>query len=208
MNNTALTTIKSVFTQTLSLRSVVGYYRSIMIILCPACSETNNPVVINIEDKDKACYCSSCNRRYWIETMTVKQVDEKRIDSAWARYYIKGENSFGRTIGEEFVAQARLPIPHGSVITLVKRGKALVGLANQQSNTWITLRPAPQPKSPWRNLSVFLALVCSLLSLVLIIEIIERVGDLGNQYSWPSLLIGGGLIAFLLLVPLAFIGRR
>lgn len=173
-----------------------------MVILCPACSSPQQPVAINIEEETRSCYCPSCRRRYWVETITINQTNETRIDSKWATYLIKGDNNVGRQIQESFAAQARLPLRETGTVTIVKRGQSIVGIADQNNNAWVTLQPQPQPKSPWRSLFSFLAIISCVLAGFLIVSLADLVKTVAESYGLVTVITACLVCLSVLLAPL------
>ena len=173
-----------------------------MIILCPACSLAEKPVVIDaIGDR---VWCEQCHRRYEIQTLVIKEKGEEKIDGQWSNYTIYGRQENGLAKTEGFSAQARLPLSENHQITIARRGNIIVGIADQEQNTWMAVRPHPRKESRARKLSSFLLIALFIVALLQGGRLVVGVKDAALEYGAGVVVGTGLLLVFLAMMPALF----
>lgn len=122
-----------------------------MQILCPHCPPSpDDPALIAISDTSETVICDRCSRRYVTTTFRLMAISSKRRGEGRYRYALRTEEPSGAQRLRKFEAQGGIRLIPGTTVTLVRRGARLIGIADQNSNTWFWLDPnsnvAPHPK--------------------------------------------------------------
>ena len=114
-----------------------------MIIFCPLCLSENKKETIRIMPTDRGAVCSQCQRRYTILTRRLQRVESEKItDSAYRYRFYSREGDGGERV-RTAIASPHSGIRPGHQVTFVWRGRSLVGLADQENNTWHSLNIEP-----------------------------------------------------------------
>jgi hypothetical protein len=133
-----------------------------MRILCPDCSR-KEPLAIEVSPEEEAVVCPSCSRRYRLRTRRILDVEARYSDRGYAYRLQTAEPNGARGV-QRILSQSGLQISGQHTVTIVRRGGSVVGLADQDAQTWISVRPV-EPRFPLgRRLLLSLAWPVTLLA--------------------------------------------
>jgi hypothetical protein len=161
-------------------------------IVCPACSGPGRtPTIISVQSEDEETYCPNCKRRYRLLTRQIQEVTSERLNSGRARYQIVTveDSDEKRTRPRSFEAQTNLKLQAQMTVTLVWRGKHLVGLADQSNIVWYNIEPQP-PRFPQLNrLMSYLAWVCLFIAALQLGRLVPAWSGLFDNYGLQALIV-------------------
>jgi hypothetical protein len=166
-----------------------------MRILCPQCSKTK-PLAIDIAAEDEVTVCSQCSRRYRLRTRKILDVDARLGDRGYSYRLQTAESNGGQGI-QRIPSQLPLQITGQRTVTIVLRGGSVVGVADQDAQTWITVKPVA-PRFPLlRRLLVALAWPITILAGLQIIRFWIQSAELlrTDPLAAGLLLLGVGALA-------------
>lgn len=174
-----------------------------MLILCPACSNAAHPQVLPIEERQGETVCPSCRRRYRLLTRRIEQLESER-DGGREHYRFWTVERQGRR-WREIIAQPRLALREGMLLTLVWRGRYLVGVADQDRSLFYAV-DVPSPAEPRRPLLSWLRLCTALALLLVAVQWAEGLGRLLEHRTAAQLLPGLIVLALVAGLPVLWRG--
>jgi len=175
--------------------------------LCPECLMPDNqsPPLISFFADEHSARCSRCRRHYSLTTRSVaSSIPAVKKKDGRLLYRLTTSEKRGRTRQRRFIALPGVIFDDGDVITLVKRGGRLLGVANQTSRRWWLL---PEPMTDTRTaVSAKVALLAAVIvALALLPPLFNKLRAL-LENPGPSMLIAGVIVAiFALSLPLSWI---
>lgn len=138
-----------------------------MQILCPLCSK-EQPVSISCQPEDSFALCEKCSKRFRIRTFEAQRIEAEKQEKYYRYTCTWGDGA------ERFYSQEALALREGDILTTVRRGRHVLGVADQERDRWYPVQP-PQNSHPLlRALALSLAWPVSLLVLLQITQLAEK----------------------------------
>jgi hypothetical protein len=129
-----------------------------MRFICPACPDSDT---IEVPDDSEDAICPRCLSRYRLSEVFAERISASPRGNGllYTLYFQKG----GRPKLERFSSKYELPIQRGHQFIVVRRGRRVVGLADQTRNYWFPVFADEYERPLLRSLLISLIWPISLL---------------------------------------------
>ena len=125
-----------------------------MRFLCPFCSK-EKPVPVEVEEGSDGAICPQCKKRFRLRLFQAKSIDA--IPRPGGLMYTLVFDQNGRPGIERFSSAQPLALKRGHQFLSVRRGRQVLGLADQDKNFWFPITPAETEHPLLRSLLLSLA---------------------------------------------------
>lgn len=165
-----------------------------MQVLCPFCSQ-ENPIAIACEPEDAFALCERCSKRFRLHTFWAQEIKSQRQGDRYI-YTCISPGSL-----EKFASSKPLSLRSGQTLTTVRRGRDVLGIADQGRDRWYPVLPPRSSHPLLRALGLSLAWPVSLLALLYLFPFARETAEaaLDNPLGF---ILGIILVTLFLLAPL------
>lgn len=156
---------------------------------------------ILIHPEDTTVTCPNCKRHYAVATRQLKNVQSRRLESGRIRYILETVDTHKGHRLHKVETQEGLRLAPGSLITLVWKGRRLVGLSDHNRNLWFNIQPRPAEFPGFVIFYDYMAVIISLCVLLQVLRLVPALGDVYDKYKGGAILITLLVIGLVMALP-------